>query len=198
MGDPFSGPEVALRSRSECLVSSFSRGSFGRSGFNGGSGGIRSGSGVHGGRVGGNGGGVGSGSGGVGRFSGGLGGGLAGGDGQSEGGGSRNGQQLTDGHEVTPELESNGGNPRRPFGNAFVRLHASPLLFGVFRETGARDRWGRRAPDQAPSAGMFDRVSSISRKEGWEGDGISPRPISTEIWAALPCRWATRTERMIR
>ena len=129
MGDPSlcsrGFPAGSIRS----LVSSFSRGSFGRSGFSGGGGsvgGFRSGSGVHGGRIGSNGGGVGGGSGGVSRFSGRLGGGLAGGDGQSEGSGSRDGQQLTDVHGLTPEMESNGGIPRSSFGNAFVRSRASP------------------------------------------------------------------------
>ena len=49
----------------------------------------------------------------------------------------------------------------------------------------------------APSAGMAERASSSSRKLGWAPDGTLPRPISTEIWAALPCRWATSTDWMI-
>ena len=170
MGDPFSAPEVAPRNQVDSLVSSGGRSSFGRSGFSGGSsgsGGIRSGSGVHGGRIGGDGGGVSSGSGGVSRFSGRLGGGLAGGDGQSEGGGSRNGQQLTDGHEVTPELESHGGNPRGSLGNAFVRSHASPDANGkaaaaiqAGHDTAAirprrRGRWTGSLPFRGMRAGRW-------------------------------------------
>ena len=39
-----------------------------------------------------------------------------------------------------------------------------------------------------PSAGMAPRCSSSSKKLGCDGDGTLPRPISTEIWAAFPCR----------
>ena len=39
--------------------------------------------------------------------------------------------------------------------------------------------------DQA-SVGAAFKASSISANEGWAVEGMSPRPISTEICAALP------------
>ena len=59
-----------------------------------------------------------------------------------------------------------------------------------------KTKLGRRRFDQA-SLGMLFSASSISRKLGWAVEGTLPRPISTEICAALPCRWATSTDWMI-
>jgi len=61
----------------------------------------------------------------------------------------------------------------------------------------ARDHFSSRRSAQR-SAGIAPRASSSSRKLGWAPDGTLPRPISTEICAALPCRWATSTDWMIR
>src|SRR5580700_11211855 len=53
-------------------------------------------------------------------------------------------------------------------------------------------------PRDYPSAGIDPSVSSSSRKLGCAVLGTLPRPISTEICAALPCRWATSTDWMMR
>jgi hypothetical protein len=77
-------------------------------------------------------------------------------------------------------------------------------LAGVLRCTLTRIvNTGRvRGPVSGESGGQAAAVasfstSSSSANEGWTLEGTSPRPISTEIWAALPCRCATRTDWMI-
>lgn len=47
------------------------------------------------------------------------------------------------------------------------------------------------------SVWIFPRASSSSMNDGCDAVGTLPRPISTEICAALPCRWATSTAWMM-
>ena len=108
-------------------------------------------------------------------------GGSAGGQGQS---GDRGSDQSGDAHVCSPSEGYAGSDA--PARRSERQGEAS----------GKRNYHAFVNADHA-AAGAADRASSISANDGWAEDGMSPRPISIEIWAALPCRWATRTERMI-
>ncbi len=164
---------VSGRSRSHCTFGGGSSG-VGRSSssFSGGFSSLRRSVGSSLGRVGGGFGGVGGAV---------VSGGSAGGQGQS---GDRGSDQSGDAHVCSPSEGYAGSDA--PARRSERQGEAS----------GKRNYHAFVNADHA-AAGAADRASSISANEGWAEDGMSPRPISIEIWAALPCRCATRTERMI-
>ena len=111
-------------------------------------------------------------------------------EGENGSGGSRH-SQLELRHRYYPSSQRRGLPPTREA----TPCQGLTVLASARGAQGHANSHSAESLHQASAAAASD--SSSCAKEGCSGVGTEPRPISTETCAALPCKCATSTSRMI-